>query len=358
MCRNLVFIIALNHDRYGGSNKHLNNFCDQSLISKKFKYIYISNDKVFYSKHKERVKVLYLPFLINPILTIIFKLLFSLILNLYLTKKINIIDFFNPIFLPSKNNQIAIIRDLGEFFVQQKYDFIRMFYRKHLMIPLSLFSSNRIIAISNKTKNDILLLFPRYKNKIQVIYHGADITGVRKQTKKSNFFLSIGRLDPVGKNLINMVHAFDQYKQEGGLNNLIIVGPEWRNTQLLIDYIDKLDSKKYIKVSGFLKSQEKLMLLTKAQGMLFLSNYEGFGHPLLEALDAGTNALVSSIDIFHEIGIKEFFYCDHKNIEDIKKGLFKLENFRYTKKFFMDAESHLSKYSWHKMFNHYEETFV
>ena len=106
-----VIVLGLTHDEKGGSNKQFNRFCEQSLNSKKYKYIYITNSKNSYQRFKNQAHVIFLPFICHPFINIFFRLSLSLLLNFYFLKKISLIDFFNLIFLLSIHNQLAIIRD-------------------------------------------------------------------------------------------------------------------------------------------------------------------------------------------------------------------------------------------------------
>ena len=73
--------------------------------------------------------------------------------------------------------------------------------------------------------------------------------------------------------------------------------------------------------TGFVSDEEKLYLLRNATAFLFLSIYEGFGIPPLEALKLGVPTLVSDISVFRELFEKSVTYVDPMDQEAITASM-------------------------------------
>ncbi len=352
-----VIVLGLTHDEKGGSNKQFNRFCEQSLNSKKYKYIYITNSKNFYQRFKNQAHVIFLPFICHPFINIFFRLSLSLLLNFYFLKKISLIDFFNPIFLPSIHNQVAIIRDIAELSIKNKYDSLRMLYRTKIMLPLATRFSSRIVAISNATKNDLIKYNINLKHKINVILHGADKTQTEEPSAKKKYFVTLGRLDPIGKNLIKLLESYKIYRDTGGKYSLHFIGSKWRNSEIFFEKVSKLDLGNNIEVHDYLSEADKNKIIREAQGLIFISRYEGFGHPVLESLSLGTIPLLSDIPVFREIGSKYAIYCNPVCEYDICRKIRVLEEFNYDFKYKRNVDNYLNRFSWKNMFLEYENIF-
>ena len=172
--RKYVILLALTHGDQGGSIKHLRAYSAHLNSFRQNNALIVTN---IVGLDADNLNVLYVPTdlpKIGPYISIMLKLAISFFSNFY--SRLVIIDFFNPIFLPSRATQVAIIRDLGEMELF-KYDALRMFYRKNIMLPLCMRFAKKIISISETTKRDILKHFDAAADKVLVVHHGAAIFG-------------------------------------------------------------------------------------------------------------------------------------------------------------------------------------
>lgn len=350
-----LIILALMHGDKGGSYKHLIKYLNHLKVTKKNNYLVITNLKYLKENNPNIFFIKTGNHKISPYLSIFLKATVSLLSNFFFNRII-LIDFFNPIYLPSLAKQIAIIRDLGELKFK-KYDFIRMFYRTKIMLPLTIKFSSHIIAISENTKKDLIDNFELKQTKIKTIYHGSDKFDERNiKFNKKDFFLYIGRIDTNGKNLLNLISAYDKYLDENGNHNLILAGKSWRNSHILYKHI--LSSKKLInKVSilDFVNQNEKDKLLLNAKALIYISKYEGFGHPILEAQAKGCNALCSDLNIMRDIAGNSAKFVNPNSIEEIKNGLLYYQNYNYDQLVFNNFKINLKRFDWEKNFSDYDE---
>lgn len=223
--------------------------------------------------------------------------------------------------------------------------------------------SDRIIAVSQSTKKDILKFYPHIaSDKIQVIYHGFDAELYQKErdvmledeAKKrlgisQDYILYSGAIQP-RKNLLTLISAFELFKQKTGMKTqLVLAGGQAWMWEKIVAKAQASPFKKDIIMSGRLKFDDLGRLMQGAAVYVFPSFYEGFGIPVLEALAskvptiiannsslpevAGTAALNFAADDARELSEKiELLLTDEKLRQDlIAKGLEQIQKFSWEK---------------------------
>lgn len=185
-------------------------------------------------------------------------------------------------------------------------------------------NSEKVIAISNYTKQDILKYYNVDSNKIQVICEG--VTGETGcQSQHSNpYILYVGN-DYPHKNLERLKLACEKIRQDGLEYSLILI-------------------------TGFVSEQELDDLYKNASLFVFPSLCEGFGLPPLEAMKRGVPVASSNATCLPEILGDAAIYFDPLNVDDIAEKI---------KKTFIDRElrerlikegfEQVKKYSWPQM---------
>lgn len=186
------------------------------------------------------------------------------------------------------------------------------FYFK-LFLPRSIKNATRIIAVSNKVKNDIINRFNVPSEKIEVVYHGIadhyslDVTDeeLYKIKKRYNlpekYILFVGNIEPK-KNLERLVQAFHILKRNTEITHkLVIVGKKGWKYGGLIDIIQKLQIAKEILFTGYVPDKHLQGIYKMASIFAFPSLYEGFGIPPLEAMACGTPVMISDRGALPEI---------------------------------------------------------
>lgn len=164
--------------------------------------------------------------------------------------------------------------------------------------------ADRIIAISKSSKRDLLDKFSSIKpNNVVVTYLGANSSNTTIQnTKKSTiirslkldqpFVLYVGAVD-VRKNIVGMARMFFKLKSEFNTDiKLVMVGKEFTNKLELeeLGWNDVVAKSKYrndIVLPGYVSDSDLEVLYKKARAFVFPSLYEGFGLPILEAMQEG-----------------------------------------------------------------------
>lgn len=193
---------------------------------------------------------------------------------------------------------------------------------------LNIERADKIIAISETTKKDILQLTDVKEEKIEVIYHGIDLHSplVYKEIDQlpSQYILFVG--DRSGyKNFYVFIDAFEHICSRFPDLHLILCG----GGDLGIADVEILTRKNLLnKVRHVHVSDEELnFLYSNAVVFVYPSLYEGFGLPILEAYKAQCPLLLSDIECFKEIaGDAAIYFRKHDKGDLIEKITFFIEN--------------------------------
>ena len=233
-----------------------------------------------------------------------------------------------PLFYFKKS--IITIHDLA-LYKNKDWFSERHFFNEKILIPFSIYKAKKIIAVSENTKNDLINIFKVKPEKIKVIYEGVEDYNkfkleenkIRENLKfKDPFFLFIGTLEP-RKNLVRLIEAFNLFLKENKNQNfkLVLAGKKgWKDEQIF-ETINKNNLQNSVIYLGYVNLSEKIYLLKNALAFVFPSLYEGFGLPILEAMNLGVPIITSNISSIPEIVIDNALLIDPYDINSIKAGL-------------------------------------
>ncbi len=186
--------------------------------------------------------------------------------------------------------------------------------------------ADKIVAVSEHTKGDIINFFGIDSSKIVVINPGLETVVMDKDQAQSlitrfalplKYFIYVGTLEP-RKNISSIISAFDIYHKDYPDTALVIVGSQGYKSS---DLLKSINDRPYIKYLGYLDSPVKEALYYLSQGLIWPSFYEGFGFPPLEALACGVPVIASYRTSLPEILKNQAIYVDPYNISDIYQAL-------------------------------------
>ncbi len=209
----------------------------------------------------------------------------------------------------------------------------RFYYRKYF--PLFASHSDRIVTVSEYSRKDIADSYGVSPDKIDVVYNGVNqvfsplnqkgVTRVRNEyTGGLPYYIFVGSFHP-RKNLARLMKAFDLFRdQSPGAYKLVIVGEKMFMTGDIDKTYAKLKHKRDIVFTGRLSPEKLRDLMGAASGLTFVPLFEGFGIPLLEAMNCDIPILTSNVTSLPEIAGKSAIYCDPLDIQDISKGMLSL----------------------------------
>lgn len=192
-----------------------------------------------------------------------------------------------------------------------------------------------IIAISEATKAAIGRVYPRHVHKVSVVHHGMDHARYKRQSAGprssldkwlgpgERFSLIVGQGSPY-KNHVGMVRAFVEASRHDREHKLILVRRFSRIDQEMNRLLARPDVRRQVVVVPFVSDAELLALYAHAQMLLFVSHYEGFGLPALEAMGMGTPVLASTAEAVQEITGDGALHVDSRDHAAIVQGIRRL----------------------------------
>ncbi|MCD6579826.1 glycosyltransferase family 4 protein [bacterium] len=257
-----------------------------------------------------------------------------------LIKKYNLDLFFSPAFIlnikDKKIKKIVTVHDLIYKSFPGTYKNLKNIYLDHIL-KCSLKYSNKIIAISNNTKEDIINYFKSPKEKIEVNYYGVDeifkkeISREKLNEKKrklnlpDKYFVYIGTLEP-RKNIPYILQNFDKFAEEFKEYKFLIYGWKGELPKAVFETINKMKNKDNVEFRGYIEHDLLPYIYRLSQGLLFLSLYEGFGLPPVEAMASGCPVYVSKLASIPEVVQDAGIYVDVEKAPDLFEKLKEMRN--------------------------------
>jgi glycosyltransferase involved in cell wall biosynthesis len=186
--------------------------------------------------------------------------------------------------------------------------FDRLIYRRKFAAACR--NADKIVAISEQTKADIVRFFGTDPNRIEVIYQDCDptfhvapaadflVSVKRKYQLPEQYLLCVGTLEK-RKNQLQLLQA---WHQSGAALELVFVGRATTYTQQLHDYIAQNNLADKVHFLPYVPFQELPSIYRLATLFAYPSVFEGFGIPILEALNCEVPVITSTGSCFSEAG--------------------------------------------------------
>ena len=208
---------------------------------------------------------------------------------------------------------VNTVHDLGFERFPEYYSTVERLYQR-LGLRQATHASNRLITVSQATKDDILRFTKYPADRIHVIHHGVDreqffpalSTDVppKKIGALRPYFYSIGRLE-AKKNTIRLIQAFRSLKERfHSPHKLVLAGKPGQHGYAAIQTaLEQLPPaiRQDVILPGYVSDHDHGIWLRFAEALVFPSGFEGFGLPALEAMASGVPAIVSNNSSLPEI---------------------------------------------------------
>ncbi len=238
---------------------------------------------------------------------------------------------------------------------------LRAFLNK--AVPRSVQRATHVLADSLATKNDLIELFGTPAEKITVLYSGVEarFAPVRDQVEIDRvcakyhlprpFILSVGTLQP-RKNYARLIEAFAELIKHperspsgakskdasvgdgasfdstsfrsGRLTSdyyLVITGGKGWMYESIFEQVKSLGLENRVHFPGFVDDADLPTLYSAANLFAYVSLYEGFGLPLLEAMACGTPVIASNVSSLPEVVGDVGLQVDPRDVADVTRAL-------------------------------------
>ena len=269
---------------------------------------------------------------------------------------------YNIPLLKGKTRLVVTIHDLIHWIFQKEfYSPLQATYVRLLFQRLSK-SADRIIAVSQRTRDDLIQHFKVPAEKIRVIYEGVSEEFfspmdperrrqfLRERDLPEQFLLYVGLMKP-HKNVERLLRVFKKLRREGKIKSpLVLVGKKdkhypkgFESTRDLangdgIHYLPEVSTRK-----------ELVSLYASALALIHPSLYEGFGLTCLEAMASGLPVAVSRAASLPEVVGEAGYYFDPYSEDSLAEALTTMESEeRLRKELAQRGRERARKFSWAK----------
>lgn len=181
-------------------------------------------------------------------------------------------------------------------------------------------NATRIIAISNKTKEDIIDIMGINPDIIDVVYHGCSLNVNETQFVQGCpqlFILFTGQRGHY-KNFERFINAFSLVNKIYPEIKLVCTGTPFNKDETTLINALRIGQSCF---HFFVSDKQLSWLYKKALFFVFPSLYEGFGIPILEAFSCECPVLLSNTSCFPEIASKAAYYFDPLNVDSIYQSM-------------------------------------
>lgn len=267
-------------------------------------------------------------------------------INLFLTYKIPRVNYRGIV--------ITTIHDLIPLRVATENIKIQTDYRND--IDYAIRHSDYLITISEASKKDILEEFLYNKNKIFVIPNGVDfelynneieqehLAKVKEKYELPNkFAVYLGGIRR-HKNVDNLIRAYALLSEDIRAEVSLVIT---QGNEDLKKLAANLNIEDQVFFTPYIDEEDKPAVYKLALAMAFISSYEGFGLPIIEAMAAGTPVITSNVSSMPEVAGDAAVLVDPFEIEETTAALERIiVDADFRKKLIESGYENAKKYSW------------
>ncbi|TSA25464.1 MAG: glycosyltransferase family 1 protein [Bacteroidetes bacterium] len=237
-----------------------------------------------------------------------------------------------------KGRSMNVIHDLNFEHYPEDLPLLTRWYYRHYF-PKYAHKAMRIATVSEFSRQDIVEQYRVSPDKIDIVYDGANevfkpLTEEEKvmarqfYTEGKPYFLFIGALHP-RKNLSNLFRAFDLFKKSNPSDvQLVIVGARKWWTPDIDSAYQQMNFSHDVSFTGRLQTENLRYLLGAATALTYVSYFEGFGIPIIEAYRCGTPVITSNVTSMPEIAGDGAILVDPFDPDSIAMAMYKVYQYR------------------------------
>lgn len=260
--------------------------------------------------------------------------------NTILNSKSEIYHFFDYIVPPNiEGKVITTIHDMTYVLYPEIVEQKTM-NRIKKGIEYSINRADKIITVSESSKNDIVKYLNVPENKIDVVYNGVEYNKFAKSYNEEdnlrirekyklpkNYILYMGTLEP-RKNIESIVEAFKLFNEKSDLKEknfkLVIAGKKGWLFESIFNLVETLKLQDDVIFTDYIDEVDKPIIYQMARLFVFPSIYEGFGIPVLEAMAASVPVITSNVSSLPEVAGDAAILVEPKDVKSIAENMHKI----------------------------------
>lgn len=233
--------------------------------------------------------------------------------------------------LRSKVKTVMVTHDIAHLHYPEEIPFwVRRYY--NFFVPKYLNQAKKIITVSKHTKEDINQFYQIEPSKISVACNGckdyfkplslAEKEAVKKEfSRGEDYFFYIGAIHP-RKNVDRLILAFDQFKKTTRSSMKLLLGGRFAwQTKAVKNAYEQAEFKNDIILLGYIKNEKLPRLMGAAFALSYVSLFEGFGVPLLEAMHSEIPVITSNVSSMPEVIGNAGLLVDPTSVESITNSM-------------------------------------
>lgn len=230
-----------------------------------------------------------------------------------------------------KAKSVAFIHDLTTVFYPHHHVKSNVFL--HGRRFKNIHKVDAVLTNSEYTKKDIVEYLHVNPEKVIVTHLGADERFCRKNQSEVQqvlrrynltkpYILFVGTLEP-RKNIKTLIKAFDNLKNKYKMpHQLILAGQAGWFCEEIFEAISSSVNKSDIRHLGYILDEDVPVLMNGAQAFAYPSFYEGFGLPILEAMQCGVPVIASATSSMPEVGGNACIYINPDDVNDLSEKIY------------------------------------
>ena len=189
--------------------------------------------------------------------------------------------------------------------------------------------ADKVIAISEQTKRDIIDFFGTDESKIAVVYQGCNPVFYQKSKQEEQekirkkfklperYILSVGTIEE-RKNTLQIVKALHKHQID---IPLVLAGRLTPYAERIKTYIKENQMENQVMLLHEVETAELPALYQMSEIFVYPSIFEGFGIPIIEALNSGVPVITSREGCFSEAGGADSLYVDPENVDKLAEAI-------------------------------------
>ncbi len=261
--------------------------------------------------------------------------------------------------LRSSVKQVAVIHDINfHHFPNDLPWLVEKYYNYYF--PRFARKANRIVTVSEFSKNDIAKSYNIEPSHIDVVYNGCsagfrpvDTTVKNKVMNERSlgmpYFLYVGSIHP-RKNLQRLFKAYDSFKKKSKApHKLLIAGQAYFWNREMKKSLNDCEYKDEIIFLGRVEEKELHKITASAFALVYVPVFEGFGIPVLEAMNCDVPVITSNLSSLPEVAGNAALLSNPLDEQDIAQAMINLyENKALAADIVKKGQEQREKFSWDK----------
>jgi len=227
-----------------------------------------------------------------------------------------------------------------------------------LVAKISAKNAKIIFTPSQFTKNEVIKYYKIEPSKIIVTPLAPDPrfqqTKFKNELKKDNFFIFVGACFD-RRHVIELISAIAKLKKNNYNVSLIIAGPDLtnkKNIAKIAQNINKSFNDEVIIYKPYIETKDLVLLYSKTTSAVYLSEYEGFGLPIIEAMACGAPVITGPAQALKETAGSSAIILESLKVDEIYNNLkLILDNDNLKKELSLKSLKRAKEFSWQQTAN-------